>query len=292
MRLPVTAFLIVAVLLFGIWSVYEWDHTAEILPEASLVLPQQGTVNMHVPIYFVAADTLTAERHAIEITRDTYCEKILETMAWGAESGKAGSIFDFGIEVMYSECVNDVCYIHLKGASDENPLWSQSSRGLYVWAVVNTLTENPLISSVQLLNEDQPIHMQIFGYGLDKPLTRMESLIRVEPTTASDTVLTFIQNILLQKYDLAYSMLTQSSLEHYDYNEFVRFATWFMTTYKQYEPVISYTNRHSRWVDVGVRFSLRKEGSNSLINAFEKFTVYYEDTYFKIELIQNEYLPM
>jgi len=263
------------------------DVNYNTLEKSEYISPENGTIKMNTNLYYVYDNALRRETRSITIADSNYGKAIIEAMAQGSNNSYFRSFFDFGVQVNSVELINETCYVNLYDTSQLNLLLNNPDLKLYIWSVVNSLTENNNIKAVQFLVEGKQYNRSLDGYNLNAPLSKKEDFIYAKEVTSSDVVVEFLEYISTLRYDLAYSLLTKNSMNNYDYSAFIKYANNFNESHKGYNRDTYYSRIYQNYDEVFVKFTKQYETDGFMLNTYDRWTVIVEEDVYKISLNSN-----
>lgn len=263
------------------------DVHYSVLDEAEYISPEHGSIKMNTNLYYVYDKALRHETRSVTINDSNFGKSIIEALSTGANNPYFKSLFDFGVQVNSVELINETCYVNLYDTEQLSELLNHPDLELYIWSVVNSLTENNKIKSVQFLVEGKQYNRGLNGYNLNAPLSKKDDLVYSKEITSSDVVIEFLEYISTLRYDLAYSLLTKNSMNNYDYSAFIKYANNFNDSHKGYNRDTYYTRSYLNYDEVFVKFTKQYESDGFVLNAYDKWTVIIEEDVLKISLNSN-----
>lgn len=258
-----------------------------VLTYEEYVSPERGKVKLDAGLYYVYDGALRRQSQSILVTDLNFGKAIVETLRINTEETALHSIFDYKIEINSVNQVNDICYINFEQTPALLELWKEDDLALYIWSLVNSLTETNQINSVQILINGKQYNRWINDFNLSNPLPRMETYIYTKEMTAADTVVDFIDYIKNMRFDLAYSLISNDSMTQYDYSSFVRYANSFIDQYRGYEITPSYTKVHPNYEEVIVKLTRWIEADGYAQQMLRKWHVKQEDGAFRIDIMND-----
>lgn len=287
MKFPISIILLLSVVISIVFFAMNTDLEFVKLDNSAYISPEQGSIKINTNLYFVYDDALRVESRRVTISDSNYSQAIIEAMQQGSENGYFESIFDFGVRINSIDIINDTCYVNFFDSQELNIMIRDSRFDLFIWSMVNSLTESNQIKNVQFLVQGKQYSRSMHGYNLNSPLPKLESLVYTKIKSPSDVVLEFIEYLNTQRYDLAYSMLTKNSMSNYDYSSFIKYANTFVDTHNEYISIGYYTRVFTDYEEVYIKFTQPYDSDGFLLSAYDKWSVYVEDDVYRINLIVN-----
>jgi len=248
------------------------------------VSPEHGSIKMNTNLYFVFEDSLRIEKQNIQVDEANYGKAILDALKSGALNKLYKSVFNFQIEIDSVEVVGDTCYVNIVNNEAFAQLLTDENLPLYIWSVVNSLTDFNKIKNVQFLIDDNYYDKSLNGFNLNKPLVKRESLVYQKKNTPIDVVIDFVNYMNTMRYDLAYSLLTKNTMQDLDYSSFVRYANSYKKKHNEYTITTYYSYGYLTYSDVIVNYSKDLEADGLSLKITNTFKVIKEEDVFRINL--------
>lgn len=287
MKLPIRSFviliLIVASLIFGL----NINTTYPVVTDSKYISPDKEAIAFNTKIYFVYDHALRSENRKVSIYNNDFENAIIKAIKDGPKNVKYRSIFNYDVDVLSVEYANNTCYVNLSKDIIQSDLWESDELDLYVWSIVNSLTEIKRVFNVQLLVDGERIDRKVLGYSFQNPLPKMESLNYLKERTASDSVIDLVDYVNSSRFDLAYDLLTDSTKQIYDFMDFTKYSNTLNNEINGYTRDMYFTKTYNdRWV-IYVKFVKNSDTNNFQIHFYKKWTVIFENGNYKIDLLKN-----
>jgi len=232
-------------------------------------------------LYFVGSKGLVSEERKLYI-QDKFLEmSLLSEIMKGAKDRRLKSIFDYSISLESLDTIDDVYYVNLDINKDGFSISNVENIDLYVWSLVNTITENNIDARVQLFFNGEKIFKEMHGYNLSNPLPRLESLIYHDELSPSDVVINFINYLTVARYDQGYNLLSQSSKNEISYSEFKLSADNLVEEINNYQEILYFTQKYNDYWNVVIKY---EKDSDVL---YKNFKVIEEDNAYRIIFKKN-----
>lgn len=287
MKFPVTiVLLLIIIATIGTFAI-NMDVNYNNLEADQYISPEHGSIKIRTDLYFVYDDALRRETRSVTISDSNFEKAILDALAEGSTNTYFSSIFNLGIQIISIDLVHETCYINLMDSPELDALFLDERFDLYIWSVVNSLTENNQVKNVQFLIEGKQYRRSMQGYNFNSPLPKLESLIYSKEIKSTDVVLEFIEFISTRRFDLAYSLLTKNSMNNYDYSAFIKYANTFNETHRGFAKDTYYSRVFVGYEEVFIKFTKQYETDGFMLNTYDKWTVIMEDDVFRINLNSN-----
>ncbi len=265
-------------------SIFNLNKPYSVLSDDTFISPTQGSIKITSRLYYVYDKALRYETTQIEVVDGKYEQAIIEALKAGSDNVSFKSLFDQDVEVISVENVNNTCYINFSSSITETEIWKDESIQLYIWSMVNSLTELKRVLRVQIMLEGNPITNPILGQSLSKPLTRDESLIYTKDRTAADAAIDFVDYMNSGRYDLSYSLLSENTKVNMDYSGFIKYANEFMEETKGFSRTTYFTKSVADEWFIFVKFVKDYEGDGFQIQLYDKWRVIMEEGSYRVEL--------
>jgi hypothetical protein len=252
------------------------------LSETNFIDPSLDIVKLNSNLYFVGENGIESEIRTMIVKNSSIEETIVNNLIDGAKNRSYKTIFDYNFHFNDIEILNNICYVNLNINKDGYSLFNDDKFYLYIWSLVNTLTEKDNILKVQLLFNGEKFNKELLSYNLRNPLPRLEWLIYEEKEYPSDIVSRFINYISIERYDLAYSLLNKDSKDRIRYNEFKIISGNFAYEIASYSQILTFTQNYSKYYNVIYKYeNYRKEV------IYKNWIIILEDDFYKINLPKN-----
>lgn len=287
MKFPVTiVLLLIIIATIGTFAI-NMDVNYSNLEADQYISPEHGSIKIRTDLYFVYDDALRPETRSVTISDSNFEKAIIDALAEGSTNNYFSSIFNLGIQIISIDLVHETCYINLMDTPELDALFLDERFDLYIWSVVNSLTENNQVKNVQFLIEGKQYRRSMQGYNFNSPLPKLESLIYSKEIKSTDVVLEFIEYISTRRFDLAYSLLTKNSMNNFDYSAFIKYANTFNETHRGFTKDTYYSRVFVGYEEVFIKFTKQYETDGFMLNTYDKWTVIMEDDVFRINLNSN-----
>lgn len=287
MKFPVSIMLLLIIIAsIGLIAI-NTEISYDALNPSQYVSPEGGNIKINSTLYFVYDHALRKEVRNIVIDDKNYDQAIILNLSYGSNNSFFKTIYNKGVNVSSIDLINDTCYVNINKSPQFEALLIDKDFPLYIWSIVNSLTDNSHIKNVQILVDGKQFNYPINGFNLNEPLNMDEKLIYNKIPTAADIVLDFIENINSRRFDLAYNLLSTSSQKLYSYGAFISYANQFINTHKEFQRDTFYTRVYNDYEEVFIKFTKQYETDGFMLNTYDKWNVVKEEELYRINL-QNE----
>lgn len=238
--------------------------------------PSNEIASYDTNLYFVGSNGLVSEKRKLVI-QDKFLEmSLLNEVIKGAKDKRLRSIFDYNITIDSIDMIDNIYYVNLKIADDNLNILDLENLDLYVWSIVNTITENNTDYRVQLFFNSEKVFKKMYDYNLSNPLPRLETLIYKDEIVPSDVVNNFINYLTVARYDQAYSLLNMNSKNEMTYTEFKLLTENLITELNRYQEVLYFTQEFNDYWNVVIKY----ENDNEVL--YKNFKVIEEENNYRI----------
>jgi len=251
----------------------------EDIEEKNYINPSLDIVRLNANLYFVGKKGIESEVRTMIVKNEAIETTMIQNLAIGAKNRNYKSVFDFDFSINDIETFNNVCYINLNINKNGYSLFNNEDFYLYIWSLVNTVTEKEDVLRVQILFNGEKFNKELLGYNLRDPLPRLEWLLYQKVEYPIDIVNIFIDYIFVERYDLAYGLLSEISKEKVSYNEFKILTNEFISEIKNYNKIIAFTQKYNNYSVAVYKY---ENLANEYI--YKNWRIILEDGFYKISL--------
>ncbi len=287
MKLPIRSIIILVMILASLIFGLNINNSYPEIGEVNYISPEKEAIAYNTKLYFVYDHALRSENRKVDVSNNEFEQAVIKAIKDGAKNVKYKSLFDYDVDVLSVEYANNTCYINLSEGIEHSDIWNSDEFDLYVWSIVNSLTEIKRVFNVQFLVDGERVEKTVLGYAFQNPLPKMESLNFLKERTASDSVVEFVDYINSSRLDLAYELLSASTKQVYDFMDFTKYSDKLNTEINGYTRDMYFTKTYNdRWV-IYVKFVKNAQGNDYQIHFYKKWTVIQQDGNYKIDLLKN-----
>jgi hypothetical protein len=278
-------FLIVIVLSVIIITVFDDGQEIEYFNEDRPIPPVPNKLKTTIRLYFADKNKLIGEDRTI-VTNDMKFEKaIVEELIKGPRNKLLKSTIPKETKLISIETIDNVCYVNFSRHFIETDTWEKVEEPLIIWSLVNSLTELHYIQKVQILIEGEKIDLAKKSALLKPPFVRNEGLIMDEKMTPFNVITKFLDNILKERYDKAYTMLDNESAKNIGFDEFSELMANYVKELQRYEIKLYNTQLYGEYTIVTITYRLSDRNSLEYKKEFSQdWKVIVEDGEYKIVL--------
>lgn len=248
------------------------------------ISPEEGAIKVTTKLYFVYDKALRTEYRTLTISDENYGKAVIENLSYGADNKFFKTIYDLGIKVNSVDLIDQTCFVNFEGSERLTMLFASEDASLYLWSIVNSLTELSQIKNVQFLVDGRQLTRNLIGYSLNQPLPMIEMLVYSKQQTSADIVIDFLENLYNRRFDLAYNLLSKASMNNYSYSAFIAYAESFLSEHKDFNRDTFYTRVYNTYEEVFVKFTKRFQSDGFMLNAYDKWIVIKEEEVYRINL--------
>lgn len=282
-RMSILVVMILLIVVYGLNMTLVFPN----LDDSDYIAPQADAIQLTTKVYFVYDNALRSENRKIDVVDSHFEQAVIDTIKDGPKNTKYQSMFDFGASVISIETINNTCYINLSSDIINSEMWSSERLDLFLWSIVNSLTEIKRVFDVQFLFDGEYLDNSILGYNLQDPLPRIESLNFIKEKTSADIAVQFIDEINASREDLAYELLTDNSKLVYDFNDFLKYADELSQETSGFTRDLYFTKTYSDKQIIYIKFIKQTSENSYTIHFYKHWTLVKENGEFKIDLLKN-----
>ena len=257
------------------------------LESDAFISPYKEAIYLNTQIYFVYGNALRMENRKIEVNSNDYEKAVIDAIIEGPKNQSYQSLLTSEEDVIAVEFANNTCYINLSPNIVSKDAWTEDRLDLYLWGIVNSLTEIKRVFQVQFLIDGERINQSVLGYNLNAPLSRIESLNYTKERSPSDAIVEFIDNITSTRYDLAYEQLSENTKLIYGFDDFVKYANSLRNETFGYTRDMYFTKTYSEHWVVYVKFLKNVENKAFQEHFFENWTIVNDNGNYVVDLLVN-----
>jgi len=212
-----------------------------VLSAEDVIAPNPVSIRLNSKLYFVSGDKLRSEDRVIEFSTDQFEVGIAEEIVKGPKNRVYETPFTQHVTIDSVELIDNIVYVNLSKEFTETEYWAGERRELFIWSIVNTFTELEDAYSVQILIEGTKLNVDLGGFTMMEPLPRVEDFIFVKTQHPSDVVITFLDNVYLKRFDIAYEYIDSKSRALLRYKDFVELMEEYYDRFYGYQRGIHFT---------------------------------------------------
>lgn len=235
-------------------------------------------------LYFVEDDILRTEERELYYDKSHMIEGVLKALIKGPKNLRYDTPFSEEVEVLSVEVDKYTCVVNFDNRFLSQPFWKQSNSELYIWSIVNTLTELENVYDVQFLVEGDLIKYKVDNVDLSKPLSRIEDYNFKKKTYPSDIVLKFIDGIIAGRYDISYELVDYDSQKKYDFDQFSHIFSDYANQFGNYTRDLHLIQDYDDYWIVIVKYNPVNRGGKVI---YDTWRVVLEGSNMKINLIER-----
>lgn len=254
------------------------------IDDEQFIAPSQGAVRVSTRLYFVYDNALYSEVHRVVVEDGNYETAVVEALEAGAANERFKSIFDLRVDVASVETINNTCYVNLTGDGLSTLLKREDKANLYLWSVVNSLTELKGVLKVQFMYNDKPLTYATSGFDFTNPVPRVSTYDVQNESGAKNTVLEFVEYLSRGRFDLAYNLLSSGTQKQMSYLEFIDYAQLLIKSIDGYDQTTSLTKVYSWGQRIYLRFEKHSKETDTILRIYQRFDVKKEGTAYRIDI--------
>lgn len=250
----------------------------------SQLSPNPSNLKLIYDIYFVDGNLLKTEQRELPYSQGDFLKSVAEELMRGPKHLEYGSVFEPNNKLISITRDNYTCKINLSSDFLDNPFWKNPKSELYLWSVVNTLTELDNIYDVQFLVEGKIINRSIDTFDMSKPLPRIEEYNFKKKTYPSDIVLKFIDGINSGRFDISYDLIDSESQKEYDFDKFTKIFSDYSNRFGEHTKDLHFIQDYEDYWLVIIKYKPSTPGSSVI---YDTWKVVLEGSTMKINLIDR-----
>lgn len=250
--------------------------------------PVPEEITSTVKLYFADKNKLAVENRTIN-TKDMVFEKVIvEELIKGPRNKTLVSTIPNDTVLLSIETfdTDDICYVNFSRSYIENEKWEELGEDLIIWSIVNSLTQLDTIQKVQILVEGEKIDYVHSEYSLNQPFSRNEDIVQKSDVTHFTVVKDFLDSLIMERYDKAYSMLDKGSTMRVSFQEFRVLMSEYIRELRGYEIVLYNTQKFSDKTIISLKYA--KGDTNEIIGFYQEWRMIEVDGELKIVLGDRE----
>lgn len=248
--------------------------------------PVPEEITSTVKLYFVDKNKLAVENRTIT-TKDMLFEKVIVEELINGPRNKTFVATIPNDTVLHSiETIDKICYVNFSTKYIENEKWEELGEDLIIWSIVNSLTQLDYVQKVQILVEGGKIDYSHSEYSLNQPFSTNEDLVQKSDVTHFTIVKDFLDSLIMERYDKAYSMLDKGSTMRVGFQEFRVLMSEYIKELRGYEIVLYNTQKFSDKAIISLKYA--KSYTNENIGFYQEWELVEVDGELKIVLGDRE----
>lgn len=284
MKFPVSVMVLLIVITSLSLIALNSDIAYDALEPHNYISPEEGAIKVTTKLYFVYDQALRTEYRTLTITDENYGKAVIENLSYGADNKFFKTIYDLGVKVNSVDLIDETCFVNFEGSERLTMLFASDNASLYLWSIVNSLTELSQIKNVQFLVDGRQLTRNLIGFSLNQPLPMVDTLVYSKQQTSADIVIDFLENLYNRRFDLAYNLLSKSSMNNYSYSAFIAYAEGFLSEHKDFNRDTFYTRVYDSYEEVFVKFTKKFQSDGFMLNSYDTWIVIKEEEVYRINL--------
>jgi hypothetical protein len=217
--------------------------------------PSPSTFKIQTPIFYVnREEMLEAEEKTITINSNQLVDAVLTELKAGPTEENLFRVLDEGVQILSSEIVNQKLYLNLSNELVNSTFWQRGYHEVILYSIVNSLTQFDNIERVQIKVEGKDINAYLDEDQTIADLSYNDTLIYREPATPRDVVETFLNYIMIERYDLAFTMTTASESDEFTKSDFEAELSKYRNQKQSYDSNQPFTKRNGNELSVVINY--------------------------------------
>lgn len=219
------------------------------------ISPSPSTFKINTSIFYVnREEMLVAEEKTITINSNELVEAVLTELKMGPTDEKLFGVIDEGVRILSSEIVNKKLYLNLSGELVNSTFWQRGYHEVVLYSIVNSLTQFDNIERIQIKVEGKDINAYLDAKHTIADLSYNDTLIFREPATPRDVVQTFLNYVMIERYDLAFNMTTASASDDFTKDDFKSEMSSYRNQKQSYEATQPFVKRNGTNLSVIINY--------------------------------------
>lgn len=248
--------------------------------------PVPEEITSTIKLYFVDKNSLAVENRAVTTKNMSFEKVIIEELISGPRNKTLTKTIPRDTTLLSLEIIDKICYVNFSSEYIKNNKWEELGEHLIIWSLVNSLTQLDYIQKVQILVEGEKIDFMQNNYSLNQPFSRNEELIQKSHVTHFTIIKDFLDSLLMERYDRAYSMLDKGSTMRIGFQEFRVLMSEYISELRGYEIVLYNTQKYSDKTIISLKYS--ENDTNEKIGFYQEWKLIEVNGEIKIVLGDRE----
>lgn len=246
--------------------------------------PKPTEMKLTTRLYFVNDDKLLeAETRTITVKENNFVTAIIDELKMGPRDEHLYTVLDDNIVVNDASIVDKKCVVDLAIDVTYSSFFKYGYIDQMVWSMVNSLTELNNIDKVQITVNGQEIQTYQPAFMYYGTLTRNERLIYLRPKPPADVVLTFLDYLTTERFDMAYDLISFQSKQKLEFTEFVDRMIHYNKTNVGYQRSIYFTQSYSTGLVIFIKYiSTDIDEMGNRVSKNEQWELVEEDGTYKV----------
>jgi len=255
------------------------------------ISPVSTVMKLPMRLYFIDALSghLVPENRDVTVRNNRMVDGIVTALQEGPKNKQLLRPLDETVHVESSEIEGRVCFLNFNKEFLNTRQWQTLNHSLVLNSIVDSLTEQEQIQSVQFLIDGKPIREVVVDLKDGGPMKRDEKQVYTVKSPPIEVVLLFLNSIQTERYDIAYDLIDFKSRSVLSYDQFVRQMSNKATDYLGYERKVVFTQRLNQRIMVYIRYESQRMNLSGQRDSFsENWEVVLEDQTYKVLLNGTE----
>lgn len=216
-----------------------------------------------MPVYFMNADALlVAEDREITIRGNDMVTTLFSQLKTSPQQDGLHNVVEANVMILSSETVNKKLYLNLSSDLAESTFWKRGYHDIVLYSIVNTLTQFESIERVQIKIEGRDINAYVSTDKKYSDLFFNDALIYKLPLTPRDIVKSFLDYIMIERYDLAFNMIAQTNGLEYIEDDLTTEMSRYRSLRSSYDEMTLFTKKDDQDLIVVVKYQYTDESRN------------------------------
>jgi len=219
------------------------------------ISPKPTEMKLTTKLYFVNDNKmLEHEIRTITVKDNDFVKAVITELINGPRDEKLYTVLDENVQIISSSLVDKKCTLDLNISLTYTSFFKYGYIDQLIWSMVNSLTELDNIDKVKILISGQEIQAYQPDFQYYGNLTKNESIIYIQPKPPADVVLSFLEHITTERYDLAYDLIALESKEKLTFPDFIMEMSGYNKRNMGYQRSIYFTQSYSTSLVVFIKY--------------------------------------
>ncbi len=176
------------------------------------ISPMPSSFTIETPIFYMNSEAmLESEMKTLLIHGDNIIKAVVDELKKPPIKPGHIKVIDDKLKVISYEIINQKLYLNLSKDLVSSEYWVDEYKMAILYSIVNSLTQFDTIDRIQIKVDGKDISAYFNDDNLMTDLTFNSVMNFQKPATAEEFIITFLNFIKIERYDLAYEMTTQSN---------------------------------------------------------------------------------
>lgn len=249
------------ILIIVFYALSKINSTHYVLAEEGID-PLPSTFTIEKAIYFMNDEVmLEPEQKTLLIYGNDFVSAVIEELKKEPSDPTHVKVIDKGLKVISSEIVSQKLYLNLSKELIDSSIWQERYKEAIIYSIVNSLAQFDTIDRVQIKVEGTDISAY-FNDELPFDLIYNSAIVFTKPATPEEVIITFLNFVDIERYDLAFDMTIQSNSNDVMRAQFINEMKKYRKAKASYEISQPFSKREKDKLSVIVNYQYRDDMRN------------------------------